>query len=220
MDEELRRRGAFARADTTADERFYAVPRFVTHIDAGAVGAVTQLYREWFPPGGTLLDLMSSWVSHLPPEVHYRQVIGLGLNQAELDANPRLDGRIVQNLNRTPQLPFDDAVFDGAALCVSVQYVTQPVAVFTEVGRVLRAGAPLVVTFSNRCFPTKAIAVWQALDAQGHGTLVRRYFAAAGTWEERVFLDRSPRDGRGDPLYAVVGCRRGGSSPAPRSEDR
>ena len=147
-------------------------------------------------------------------------MIGLGLNQAELDVNPRLDGRIVQNLNRTPQLPFDDAVFDGAALCVSVQYLTQPVAVFAEVGRVLRAGAPLVVTFSNRCFPTKAIAVWQALDAQGHGALVRRYFAAAGIWEERVFLDRSPRDGRGDPLYAVVGCRRGGSSPASGSEDR
>ncbi len=195
----------FERYDDSADERFYDLPRFVTHIDNDAIAAVTQLYRDLFRPGGAILDLMSSWVSHLPPEVSYRRVVGLGMNRAELDANPRLHERIVQNLNRLPQLPFGDAEFDGAAICVSVQYLTQPIAVFRETGRVLRPGAPLVVTFSNRCFPTKAVAIWQALDDRGHGQLVRRYFEEAGNWTDVEVLNRSPGRRAGDPLYAVIG---------------
>lgn len=195
----------FERYDDSADERFYDLPRFVTHIDNDAIAAVTQLYRDLFRPGGAILDLMSSWVSHLPPEVSYRRVVGLGMNRAELDANPGLHERIVQNLNRLPQLPFGDAEFDGAAICVSVQYLTQPIAVFRETGRVLRPGAPLVVTFSNRCFPTKAVAVWQALDDRGHGQLVRRYFEEAGNWTDVEVLNRSPGRRAGDPLYAVIG---------------
>ena len=148
---------------------------------------------------------MSSWVSHLPPEISYRRVVGLGMNRAELDANSRLHERIVQNLNRLPQLPFEDAEFDGAAICVSVQYLTQPIAVFRETGRVLRPGAPLVVTFSNRCFPTKAVAIWQALDDRGHGQLVQRYLDEAGNWTDVEMLNRSPGRRAGDPLYAVIG---------------
>jgi SAM-dependent methyltransferase len=195
----------FERYDDTEDEWFYEPPRLVTHIDDAAISAVTALYRELFPAGGAILDLMSSWVSHLPDEVEYRRVVGLGMNQVELDANPRLHERIVQNLNRDTRLPFGDAEFDGAAICVSVQYLTDPVAVFREVGRVLRPGAPLVVTFSNRCFPTKAVAIWQALDDHGHGRLVARYFEAAGNWTAITILDRSPSPRRGDPLYAVIG---------------
>ena len=199
--------GWFERLDDTPDAQFYAAPRLVTHIDAAAIAAVTQLYREVLPPGGVILDLMSSWVSHLPPEIVYRRVVGLGLNGAELAANPRLDERIVQDLNRVPRLPFGDAEFDGAGICVSIQYLTRPVAVFRELARVLRPGAPLVVTFSNRCFPTKAVAIWRALDDQGHRQLVRRYFETAGGWTDVAVLDRRP--GRGDPLYAVIGRRAG-----------
>jgi SAM-dependent methyltransferase len=195
----------FNRVDDTDDEIFYEPSRLVTHIDDMAIAAVTTLYRELLPEGGAILDLMSSWVSHLPPEVAYRRVVGLGMNRGELDANPRLDERIVQNLNREPLLPFGDAEFDGAAICVSVQYLTRPVAVFRDVGRVLRPGAPLIVTFSNRCFPTKAVAIWQTLDDQGHGDLVADYFRAAGNWTGIEVLDRSPRRWRGDPLYAVIG---------------
>ncbi len=194
----------FERYDEASDEQFYAMPRFVTHIDDAAIGAVTQLYRELFPPGGEILDLMSSWVSHLPPEASYRRVVGLGMNRQELDANPRLDERIVQNLNQTAVLPFRDAEFDGAAICVSVQYLTEPVVVFAEVGRVLRPHAPLVITFSNRCFPTKAVAIWQSLDDRGHGRLVGCYLEEAGNWNRIEILDRSPKQRRGDPLYAVV----------------
>jgi SAM-dependent methyltransferase len=194
----------FTRLDESPDELFYATPRFVTHIDDAAIEAVTELYREYLPAGGAVLDLMSSWVSHLPPEVRYRRVVGLGMNREELAANPRLDAWIVQNLNDTPQLPFGDGEFDAAAICVSVDYLTRPVDVFRECGRVLRRGAPLVITFSNRCFPTKIISAWGLLDDRGHQELVSRYFAAAGNWTQVEMLDRSPgRDG--DPLWAVVG---------------
>ena len=195
----------FRRPDEAPDEAFYAQPRLVTHIDDGAVAAVTALYRELFPPGAALLDLMSSWVSHLPPDVAYARVAGLGMNAVELAANPRLTERVTQNLNAVPRLPFGDAEFDGAGCCVSVQYLTSPVAVFAEVARVLRPGAPFAVTFSNRCFPTKAVAAWQALDDAGHAALVRRYLADAGGWGD-VRAERRTR-GWGDPLYAVVGFR-------------
>jgi SAM-dependent methyltransferase len=196
---------AFDRYDQTPDTWFYAQPRFVEHIDDGALAAVTQLYRELFPPGGHVLDLMSSWVSHLPEDVTFARVVGLGLNEEELAANPRLDERLVQNLNSTPRLPFESDAFDAAGICVSIQYLVEPVEVLREVGRVLRPGAPLVITFSNRCFPTKAVAIWQALDDLGHTELVMRYLRGAGNWTDVRALDRSPRAPGADPLFAVVG---------------
>jgi SAM-dependent methyltransferase len=196
---------AMRRMDETPDEEFYRTPRLVTHIDEGAIAAVTQLYREFFPPGGAVLDLMSSWVSHLPPEVEYGRVVGLGMNGEELRRNPRLDEYVVQNLNRTPDLPFGNGEFDGAGICVSIDYLTDPIPVLREVGRVLKVGAPLVVTFSNRCFPTKAVAIWQRLDDGGHLRLVESYLREAGSFENVRGLDRSPRRVFGDPLYAVVG---------------
>ncbi|ULH17786.1 methyltransferase domain-containing protein (plasmid) [Deinococcus sp. KNUC1210] len=199
---------AFRRQDETPDEQFYQQPRYVTHIDDGAIAAVTQLYREFFPAGGRILDLMSSWISHLPPEVTYSRVAGLGLNRAELDRNPRLSERVVQNLNTTPLLPFPDASFDAAGITVSVDYLTRPVEVLRDLGRVLVPGGPVVISFSNRCFPSKAVAIWHSLDDAGHLELVQHFLMEAGNWTDIMALDRSPRQsGRrtGDPLYAVIG---------------
>jgi SAM-dependent methyltransferase len=196
---------AFRRIDESPDEDFYAAPRLVLHIDPPAVKAVTELYRQHFPAGGAILDLMSSWVSHLPPELRYRRVVGVGMNAAELEANPRLTERIVQNLNAAPSLPLADGEMDGAGICVSVQYLTRPVELFREVARVLRPGAPLVVTFSNRCFPTKAIAAWQSLDDLGHARLVQSYFAEAGGFGAVAVHAWKPN--RGDPLYGVTAAR-------------
>lgn len=195
----------FRRYDESPDEEFYRLPRLVTHIDDRAIEAVTQLYREHFPENGAVLDLMSSWVSHLPPEVAYRRVVGLGMNGEELRRNPRLDEYVVRNLNREPELPFEDAEFDGAGICVSIDYLTRPVEVLRETGRVLKAGAPVVITFSNRCFPTKAVNIWHQLDDRGHARLVERYLHEAGNWTDVHSLDRSPRRLFTDPLYAVVG---------------
>ncbi len=195
---------AFRRTDEAPDEEFYRTPRLVTHIDDRAIAAVTQLYREFFPPGGEILDLMSSWISHLPPEVAYRRVIGLGMNEVELRRNERLDAYVVRNLNTNPELPFGEAEFDGAGICVSIDYLTRPVEVLREIGRVLKEDAPLVVTFSNRCFPTKAVEVWHRLDDQGRMRLVEDYFQEAGNFRNVCSLDRSPRCLFSDPLYAVV----------------
>jgi SAM-dependent methyltransferase len=195
---------AFRRTDEAPDEEFYRTSRIVTHIDDGAIAAVTQLYRELFPVGGEILDLMSSWVSHLPPEVAYRRVIGLGMNEVELRRNERLASHIVQNLNINPELPFGEAEFDGVGICVSIDYLTRPVEVLREVGRVLKIGGPLIVTFSNRCFPTKAVEIWHQLDDRGHMRLVEEYLRDAGNFANIRSLDRSPRRVFGDPLYAVV----------------
>ncbi|MBV9895766.1 MAG: methyltransferase domain-containing protein [Chloroflexi bacterium] len=194
----------FRRQDETPDWLFYRQPRFVTHIDGTAVAAVTQVYRELFPPGADVLDLMSSWVSHLPPEVAYRYVFGLGMNEAELAANPRLNGYMVHDLNARPSIPLDTATFDAAAICVSIQYLTHPVEVLRDLGRVLRPGAVLAITFSNRCFPTKAVAIWQSVGDTGHGALITEYLRQAGTWIDIDVQDRSPGRPGEDPLYAVI----------------
>src|SRR5215469_16387759 len=172
--------GAFGKIDAEDDELFYEPPRLVCHIDDGAIAALTAFYRRVLPAGGVLLDLMSSWVSHLPPELTYDEVIGHGMNAAELAANPRLSRWFIQNLNRDTKLPLGDASLDAAMICVSIQYLQQPVAVLREVARLLRPGAPLIISFSNRCFWTKAVAIWRALDDEGHAHLVEHYLRHAG----------------------------------------
>ena len=195
--------GAFAKQDMGDDLAFYAPPRLVTHIDEGAVAALTARYRDLIPAGARVLDLMSSWVSHLPADRSYAGVVGHGMNAAELAANPRLDHRFVQDLNRDPVLPLEDGSFDAALCCVGAQYLQQPVAVFAEVRRVLTPGGPFVVSFSNRCFPTKAVAIWRSLDTGGHAALIRLYLERAGFGQVTAEV---LADGRAsDPLIAVVG---------------
>jgi SAM-dependent methyltransferase len=194
----------FRRYDETPDTEFYRFPRLVTHIDDAAIAAATELYRRIIPPGGRVLDLMSSWISHLPEDVQYEFVAGLGMNAEELAANPRLQERIVQDLNADPTLPWGDGTFDTAVITVSVQYLVRPIDVFTEIGRVLRPGGTLAVTFSNRCFPTKAVAAWQMLDDRGHAELVGLYCRLSGAFREPRALDLSPARGASDPLFAVI----------------
>ena len=193
---------AFDKQDPSPDAEFYDFPRFVTHIDDGAIAAVTSVYREVFPEGGSLLDLMSSWVSHLPADVAYASVVGHGMNEEELSANPRFSRWFLQDFNADPVLPLDDASFDGAGLCVSVQYLQRPVDVFREVARVLRPGTPFVVSFSNRCFPTKAVAIWQAMRGPEQQRLVSAYMRAAGFAETSTRTFAPPG---GDPLWVVIG---------------
>ncbi len=198
-------RRAFERSDESADAGFYVAPRFVEHIDDGAIAAVTQLYRERIPAGSSVLDLMSSWVSHLPPERTYARVVGLGMNAVELARNSQLDAYAVHDLNTNPMLPFSDASFDAATICVSIQYLIRPVDVIRDLARVLRPGASLTIVFSNRCFPTKAIVAWRKLDDFGHCALVARYVHDAGGWSDIAAFDCSPP--HGDPLFAVVANR-------------
>jgi SAM-dependent methyltransferase len=192
--------GFFDRADEGNDSRFYSSPRLVTHIDEGAIAAVGALYEE-LGVAGTVLDLMSSWISHFRHEPE--QLVVLGLNATELAANSHAAARVVQDLNEQPALPFAAASFDAAVCCVSVDYLVRPVEVFREVSRVLRAGGLFVCTFSNRCFPSKAIRGWLAASDPEHGSIVAQYFRSSGGFDEPVRERRSPAGSPGDPLFAV-----------------
>ena len=200
---------AFRRMDEGADTAFYLPPRLVTHIDQGAIAAVTALYTRILAPGAEVLDLMTSWVSHLPEGVKLGRVAGLGMNAVELDANPRLDERRIADLNADPALPWADASFDAVLVCVSVQYLTRPVSVLGEVARVLRPGGVVAITFSNRCFPTKAVMIWQVA---GSGSDRARYVGhclkAAGLGDVAAEA-LVPEGGPGDPLWAVTARRPG-----------
>ncbi len=202
----------FKRADESADENFYSVPRKVVHIDEGAIAAASQLYGELLPPGGHILDLMSSWRSHLPESYKPCKVSAQGMNAAEMADNPQLDEYIVQNLNKNPALPFAEKTFEGLVCTVSVQYLTDPVTVFKNVYRVLKPNAPAIFTFSNRCFPTKAVAVWQNASMSEKAQLVALYLKEAGFANIKA-EDRTPKakrglfGGGGDPLVGVWGYR-------------
>jgi SAM-dependent methyltransferase len=197
--------GFFQRQDESADSLFYSMPRFVVHIDAATIDALTEVYRQMLPPGGALLDLMSSWVSHLPADMQFSRVAGLGMNAEELAQNPRLTEQVVQDLNLNPELPFESASFDAIVNAVSIQYLTRPVDVFRSCAKVLKPGGLSAVALSHRCFPTKAIRAWHVLPALERLEAVKEYFRCAGGYGEAVVLDRSPPDA--DPLWVVIARR-------------
>ena len=200
----------FRRIDESEDELFYRAPRFVVHIDDGAIEKVGEIYAKLLPEGGAILDLMSSWRSHLPERIRSVKVVGVGLNRAEMEDNPALDEVVVHNVNLNPRLPFDGATFDGAVMTVSVQYLTRPLELFADAGRVLKPGAPFVVTFSNRMFPTKAVALWHGANQRQRVTIVQEYFAASKVFERIETIDRSaPTEPPADPIWAVAGYRVG-----------
>lgn len=197
--------GFFDRADQSSDAGFYSWPRLVAHIDDDAIAAVGLLYEE-LGIGGHVLDLMSSWVSHFqrPPE----RLTVLGMNAEELAANTAATSVVVHDLNEDPRLPLPTAEFDAAVCCVSVDYLIHPIDVFKEVGRVLQPGSPFVCTFSNRCFPSKAIRGWLYSTDDQHCSIVETYFNLCGTWSEPISQRRTPLNHPGDPLLAVWAYRR------------
>lgn len=195
-------KAALGRADPSPDDRFYAAPRMVAHIDERAIAALRAIYAEHLSEGDAVLDLMSSRYSHLPDLA--LDVTGHGMNEAELAANPALARCFVQDLNADPALQLETGAFDAALCCVSVQYLVRPVAVFAEVARVLRPGGVFMVSFSNRCFPTKAVAVWHALSGPERARYVAMALDEAGLIGVEA-VEALPEDGRGDPLWAVTG---------------
>jgi SAM-dependent methyltransferase len=196
--------GFFDRADPAGDDHFYGPTRLVTHIDPFAVAAVGALYDD-LSIDGEVLDLMGSWVSHFRSRP--RRLTVLGMNADELAANPMADETLVHDLNADPVLPYADESFDDVVCCVSVDYLVHPVEVFADVARVVRPGGRFVCTFSNRCFPTKAIRGWLLTSDEQHLDLVTEYFRRAGGWCDPNAERRTPLEHRGDPLYAVWAVR-------------
>lgn len=207
--------------DDSDDTLFYSSPRFVTHVDEGFIQQLTELYRERLKPHTRILDLMSSWVSHLPEELEFAQVEGHGMNEEELKKNPRFHHYFVQDLNKNPKLPLPDRTFDAVLNCVSVQYLQYPDAVFYEIHRILKPGGVAIISFSNRMFYQKAIAAWRDGSESDRVELVKRYFDSVkvenipGFSQPEVISRQSPVPswmqllgmGGGDPFYAVIADR-------------
>lgn len=191
--------GFFDRADPSPDRHFYAQPRLVTHIDDGAIETVGQVYTD-LAIRGSVLDLMGSWISHFrtPPE----RLVALGRNDLELRRNEATRGGVVSDLNDHPHLPFRNASFDHVVCAVSVDYLCRPLEVFDEVARVVRPGGIFCHVFSNRLFPTKAIAGWLQATEEERVVICAEYFrrSGGGAWGEP---EASVTRGGGDPLYAV-----------------
>jgi SAM-dependent methyltransferase len=193
--------GFFGRADESADTVFYEPDRLVTHIDDRAIAAVGTLYTS-LGIDGSVLDLMSSWISHFVKAP--AELVVLGMNQRELQANAMATSMVVHDLNADPTLPFPDQRFDAVTCCVSIDYLVRPIEVLTEVARVLRPGGMVALTFSNRCFPTKVIRGWMSLDDDQRCWLVGQYVRLAGGFDEPQLMLCTPPHTAGDPLYAVV----------------
>jgi SAM-dependent methyltransferase len=202
--------------DDSDDLAFYSMPRIVTHVDEGFIETLTQLYRDRLRPNTRILDLMSSWVSHLPPEMAFAHVEGHGMNQEELAKNRRLDHFFIQNLNQNPKLPLPDQSFDAVLNTVSVQYLQYPEAVFSEIYRVLKPEGIAIVSFSNRMFFEKAIQAWRDSSESQRVKLVEHYFASIPGFSKPEVIHQKP-EGRspfpfwnpasGDPFYAVIAQR-------------
>lgn len=202
--------------DDTDDKLFYAYPRFVTHVDESFIQQLTELYRQRLKPNTRILDMMSSWVSHLPEELEFDHVEGHGLNAEELSRNPRLNHHFVQNLNENPQFPLPNQDFDAVLNCVSVQYIQYPEAVFSEIHRILKPGGVAIISFSNRMFFQKAIQAWRDGTDATRAELVKRYFTSVpGFTNPEVIAYKSTAPNflqwlgaaGGDPFYAVIAYR-------------
>jgi len=206
---------AFIRKDETNDSKFYKTDRFVHHLDSGAMNTVKKLIEQLVIENQpVILDLMSSWDSHIPDSLKPSKVIGLGLNENELMRNISLDEYILHDLNRNPILPFEDDTFDVVLNTVSVDYITKPFEVFREVGRILKPGGLFLVIFSNRYFPKKVVRIWDNFKEDERLELVKLYFKESEMFEEtRVFVSMGkprPSDDKysplgipSDPIFAV-----------------
>ena len=182
------------------------------HIDDHAIAAVGQLFRDLVPPDSVVLDLMSSWRSHWPQGHHKKRMVGLGLNAEEMEDNPDLDEYLVHDVNRNPVLPFEDETIDAVVITVSAQYLTQPVETFQEINRILKPGGVLIVTFSNRMFPTKAVRIWRMSSDEGRLEIVASYMKEAGNFENiRSGFVNPEQSPPADPIFSVVSNKAAGS---------
>eukprot|EP00238_Polyblepharides_amylifera_P007201 CAMPEP_0196580920 /NCGR_PEP_ID=MMETSP1081-20130531/31526_1 /TAXON_ID=36882 /ORGANISM="Pyramimonas amylifera, Strain CCMP720" /LENGTH=307 /DNA_ID=CAMNT_0041900957 /DNA_START=75 /DNA_END=998 /DNA_ORIENTATION=- len=205
--------------DTSDDSYFYTIPRIVTHVDEGFLAQLTKLYRERIAPGSSVLDLMSSWISHLPKDVKYGNVVGHGMNAVELSRNQQLDTFFVRDLNSSPGLAARDQTFDAVICCVSVQYLQYPEQIFQEIYRVLKPGGVCIVAFSNRLFYEKAVSAWRDGSGYSRVQLVKQYFGCVRgftdpevvtevgtTPDKNLFASFMSmfKPSTSDPLYAVI----------------
>lgn len=199
----------FERSDPTDDTGFYTVPRLVYHIDEPAVASLTQYYRKTIAPKSSILDICSSWISHYPLEFPkiMDKICATGMNPLELKFNDQLTGGFeAKDLNKDPTLPYPDRTFDVVTCVVSIDYLIDPIQVLKEVNRVLKPGGKVIMSQSNRCFPTKAVAIWLQMNDRQHLELINGYLQYAGGFQNVEAFDITatvPDGSYRDPMFIV-----------------
>lgn len=209
--------------NTSPDRDFYSFPRFVKHVDDAFLRDLTAVYEERIPEGSEVFDVMGSWVSHLPPSLPLKRVVGHGMVASELARNKALDSFFIKDLNQDPSFEFGNESFDAITCAVSVQYLQQPEKVFAEFFRILRPGGVCIVSFSNRLFYEKAISAWRDANSRARVSLVQQYFQSIRGFSQPEVV-RGPRQrqqndspmatlssyfrklrgGGNDPFFAVI----------------
>ena len=173
----------FHRTNEDDDSIFYKTARLVNHLDETAIEQIKSIHSRLLYPSNKILDLMSSWTSHLPNSYENLQTTGLGLNEEELRANPQLTKTMVHDLNQLTKLPFPDNSFDAVICTSSIEYLTQPLEVLAEIARVTLPGGIFITTFSDRWFPGKEIEPWADLHRFERLGLILDYFLKTGKFE-------------------------------------
>ena len=213
---------AFSPLDTSDDRDFYSRDRFVNHLDRLALSTVEKIIGTLvIEEAPVILDLMAGWDSHIPSGLHPSRTVGLGLNENELKENKALTEYVLHDINREPLLPFRDDTFHIVINTVSVDYMTKPIQVFRDVGRILKPGGLFLVIFSNRMFPKKAVKVWRESSEEERVILVEELFKAAACFEHPTYFVSKgrprPKEDKyasmnlpSDPVYALYAERTGG----------
>ena len=199
------------KSDISDDEIFYQQPRFVHHLSDSFRTRLTSLYSEYLLNHHIILDLMSSWVSHLPTNIRYKKVIGHGMNQAELSSNERLDKFFVQNLNKKQNMPIEDSSVDVGLIVAGWQYLQYPEKVSLELSRVIKSDSLLIISFTNRAFWTKAPNIWTYSSEEKRIEYVTSVLTANG-WRIEKVLNEKTQDKKlfgfysseSDPFFSVI----------------
>ncbi len=197
--------------DIADDQIFYQQPRYVHHLSDSFRIRLTKLYSEYLLNHHVILDLMSSWVSHLPDDVKYKKVIGHGMNEAELSSNQRLDKFWVQNLNKTQNMPIEDSSIDVGLIVAGWQYLQFPEKVSLELSRVIKSDSLLIISFTNRAFWTKAPNIWTYSSEEKRIEYVTSVLTSNG-WRIEKILNEKTQDKKlfgfysseSDPFFSVI----------------
>ena len=199
------------KSDISDDEIFYQQPRFVHHLSDSFRNRLTSLYSEYLLNHHIILDLMSSWVSHLPSNINYKKVIGHGMNEAELSSNERLDRFFVQNLNKKQNMPIEDSSVDVGLIVAGWQYLQYPEKVSLELSRVIKSDSLLIISFTNRAFWTKAPNIWTYSSEEKRIEYVTSVLTSNG-WRIEKILNEKTQDKKlfgfysseSDPFFSVI----------------
>ena len=197
--------------DFADDKIFYHQPRFVNHLSHSFRNRLTHLYSQYLYNHYVVLDLMSSWVSHLPENTKYKKVIAHGMNESELKSNLRVDSFWVQDLNKTQNIPLEDSSVDIGLIVAGWQYLQYPEQVSLELSRVIKNDSYLIISFTNRAFWTKSPNIWINSSEEGRIEYVKSVLSNNGWNIERIFNELTYEkklfgfySSESDPFFSVI----------------